>query len=70
MAIYEIEYAREHLAALFDDARDKKEVIIVRDDGKSCQLTPLDEVFKEEPAAALVSLPGDSDAESDNVPSA
>jgi hypothetical protein len=69
MAIYEIEYAREHLAALFDDARDKKEVIIVRDDGKSCQLTPLDEVFKEEPAAAVVILPGDSDAGSHIYPS-
>jgi hypothetical protein len=33
MAIYEIEYVREYLAALFDDARDKKEVIIVRDNG-------------------------------------
>jgi antitoxin (DNA-binding transcriptional repressor) of toxin-antitoxin stability system len=62
MASYDLEYARERLSELFQDARDGKEVIIVRDDGKSCELTPLAEVWSDEPSAMRASLPEEPEA--------
>jgi antitoxin (DNA-binding transcriptional repressor) of toxin-antitoxin stability system len=51
MATYDLPYAQEHLDELFHDARTGEEVIIVRIDGRSCQLVPLAEV-KDEAAMA------------------
>ena len=51
MATYELPYAQEHLDELFQEARAGEEVIIVRVDGRSCQLLPLAEV-KDEAAMA------------------
>jgi antitoxin (DNA-binding transcriptional repressor) of toxin-antitoxin stability system len=50
MATYDLEYARERLADLFQEARDGKEVVIVRDDGVSCKLVAASEVWADEPA--------------------
>ena len=48
MATFDLEYAREHLVELFHAARLGQEVVIMRDDGKSCELTPLAEIpFRE-----------------------
>jgi antitoxin (DNA-binding transcriptional repressor) of toxin-antitoxin stability system len=51
MATYDLPYAQEHLDELFREARRGDEVIIVRADGRSCQLVPLAEV-KDEAVAA------------------
>lgn len=59
MASYDLEFARERLADLFQEARDGKQVIIVRGDGRSCELTPLAEVWSDEPAAARLPIPDD-----------
>jgi antitoxin (DNA-binding transcriptional repressor) of toxin-antitoxin stability system len=52
MPTYELEYAQENLPELFNQARSGEEVIIVRADGRSCELTPLAEVKSEEPLVA------------------
>ncbi len=57
MATYELHYAQEHLADLFDEARSGEEVIIVRADGRSCKLTPLAEVREDETMVAAVRTP-------------
>ena len=62
MASYDLEFARERLADLFQEARDGKQVIIVRDDGRSSELTPLAEVWSDEPVAAKVPIPEEPDA--------
>ena len=41
MATYDLPYAQEHLEELFHEALTVEDVIIVRDDGRSCQLLPL-----------------------------
>jgi hypothetical protein len=62
MPTYELEYAQEHLAELFHDARLGMEVIIVREDGKSCELTPLAEVPSEEVSTTAYEVPTDPEA--------
>jgi antitoxin (DNA-binding transcriptional repressor) of toxin-antitoxin stability system len=59
MPTYELTYAQEHLAELFHDARSGEEVIIVRQDGRSCELTPLAEVRNDETSAASFEIPLD-----------
>ncbi|MDQ2775167.1 MAG: hypothetical protein M3Y57_09665 [Acidobacteriota bacterium] len=49
MATYHLPYAEEHLAELFEEARNGEDVIIVRFDGRSCQLLPLADVKSEAP---------------------
>jgi len=44
MATFDLEYAQEHLVELFHAARLGQEVVIMREDGKSCELTPLAEI--------------------------
>lgn len=44
MATFALEYAQEHLVELFHAARLGQEVVIMREDGKSCELTPLAEI--------------------------
>ncbi len=44
MATYRLPYAEEHLAELFEEARNGEYVIIMRFDGRSCQLLPLADV--------------------------
>ena len=34
MAVYELEYAKEHLSELFHQAREGLEVVIAREDGE------------------------------------
>jgi antitoxin (DNA-binding transcriptional repressor) of toxin-antitoxin stability system len=70
MPTYELEYARENLEDLFHQARSGEEVIIVREDGRSCELVPLAEVKTEEPAtvATTVILPLEPEADGDLVP--
>ena len=59
MPTYELSYAEEHLATLFQEARNGEDVIIVRADGLSCQLLPIASVKEEEPVedAAIFSIP-------------
>lgn len=57
MPNYELHYAKDHLLELFDAARSGEEVVIVRSDGRACELTPLAEVSQDEPAAATFELP-------------
>jgi antitoxin (DNA-binding transcriptional repressor) of toxin-antitoxin stability system len=64
MPAYDLEYAEEHLAELFHEARLGEEVIIVRDDGRSCALTPLAESPADEPFAIGADLPNESEAPS------
>jgi antitoxin (DNA-binding transcriptional repressor) of toxin-antitoxin stability system len=51
MATYDLPYAQEHLQELFEEARNGEDVIIVRSDGRSCQLLPLADVKDEAPDA-------------------
>jgi hypothetical protein len=51
MATYDLPYAQEHLTELFEEARNGEDVIIVRFDGRSCQLLPLADVKDEAPDA-------------------
>ena len=62
MAVYEIDYAKEHLAELFHQARQGFEVVITREDGKACELTPLAEVWTAEPATATTIAPEETEA--------
>ena len=59
MAIYELPYAEEHLSELFEEARSGEDVIIVRFDGRRCQLLPVADVKEEAPivSAAETLLP-------------
>ena len=41
MPAYDLPYAQEHLGELFEEARQGEEVLIVRSDGRSCQLVPI-----------------------------
>ncbi len=41
MPTYDLPYAEEHLAELFEEARQGDEVLIVRSDGRACQLLPI-----------------------------
>jgi antitoxin (DNA-binding transcriptional repressor) of toxin-antitoxin stability system len=68
MPNYELHYAKDHLFELFDAARSGEEVIIVRQDGRSCELTPLAEVLQDEPAAATFKLPNESPESGELVP--
>jgi antitoxin (DNA-binding transcriptional repressor) of toxin-antitoxin stability system len=51
MSIYDLPYAQEHLPELFQEARTGEDVIIVRSDGRRCQLLPFADVKEEAPAA-------------------
>jgi antitoxin (DNA-binding transcriptional repressor) of toxin-antitoxin stability system len=68
MATYELHYAQEHLAELFNEARSGEEVIIVRADGRSCELTPLAEVKQDEPLLAAFKIPDETSGEGELVP--
>jgi antitoxin (DNA-binding transcriptional repressor) of toxin-antitoxin stability system len=68
MATYELHYAQEHLAELFNEARSGEEVIIVRADGRSCELTPLAEVKQDEPLLAAFSIPEETSGAGELVP--
>jgi hypothetical protein len=56
MPTYDLPYAKEHLFELFNDARAGEEVIIVRADGRSCELTPLAEVKQDETIASAAGI--------------
>lgn len=58
MATYELPYAEEHLRELFQEARTGADVIIVRHDGRSCQLLPLGEEKERAPASKKFTIPG------------
>ena len=68
MPTYELHYAKEHLFELFDEARSGEEVILVRADGRSCELTPLAEVKQDEPTAAAFKIPDESPDAGELVP--
>jgi hypothetical protein len=57
MATYDLPYARERLDELFEEARTGEEVIIVRIDGRSCQLLPLADVKDQAPLSEEASIP-------------
>lgn len=57
MATYDLPYAQEHLAELFQEARTGEDVIIVRRDGRSCQLLPLADVKQEAPQSSALEIP-------------
>jgi antitoxin (DNA-binding transcriptional repressor) of toxin-antitoxin stability system len=57
MPTYDLDYAQEHLPELFHQARMGEEVIIMRDDGRSCELTPLAEVRNDELSSNVVEIP-------------
>jgi hypothetical protein len=62
MATFALEYAQEHLVELFHAARLGQEVVIVREDGKSCELTPLAEIPIRETSSTVVELPEEPEA--------
>lgn len=68
MAIYDLAYAEEHLGELFHEARLGEQVIIVRADGKACELTPIADVEQDEPLAEHVPIPPDPVGTGDLVP--
>jgi antitoxin (DNA-binding transcriptional repressor) of toxin-antitoxin stability system len=68
MSTYELPYAQEHLAELFAEARSGEEVIIVRADGRSCELTPLAEVRQDEPVRAAINISEDAPGAGELVP--
>jgi len=68
MSTYELHYAQEHLGELFHEARLGEEVIIVRADGKSCELIPLAEVRQEEPAIAAFEIQEEPPSAGELVP--
>ena len=68
VATYELHYAQEHLAELFDGARSGEEVIIVRADGRSCELTPLAEVSEGETTVAVFRTPDEAADAGELVP--
>ena len=62
MPTYDLEYAQEHLPALFHQARLGEEVIIMREDGRSCELTPLAEVRNEQLSSKVIEIPTEPEA--------
>ena len=56
MATYDLPYAQEHLDELFQEALTVEDVIIVRSDGRSCQLLPLADV-KDIPLVEASTVP-------------
>jgi hypothetical protein len=62
MPTYDLKYAQEHLAKLFHQARLGEEVIIMREDGRSCELTPLAEVRNQQPSSNVIEIPTEPDA--------
>jgi hypothetical protein len=62
MATYDLAYAQKHLEELFQEAISVEDVIIVRSDGRSCQLLPLADVkdmpLAEESTLIDLELPG------------
>ena len=62
MATYDLEYAQQHLLELFESAINAEEVIVMRDDGKACELTRLASAWSPEPAAALAHQAEEPDA--------
>lgn len=58
MATYDLPYAEEHLTELFQEARTGEDVIIVRRDGRSCQLLPLANVKEEPLVSSKFKIPG------------
>jgi antitoxin (DNA-binding transcriptional repressor) of toxin-antitoxin stability system len=62
MPTFALEYAQEHLADLFHQARLGAEVIIIREDGQLCELTPLAEARNEQPSSNVVEIPTEPDA--------
>jgi len=57
MATYDLPYAQEHLDELFQEALTVEDVIIVRADGRSCQLLPRADVIEEVPFTEEASIP-------------
>jgi antitoxin (DNA-binding transcriptional repressor) of toxin-antitoxin stability system len=68
MPSYDLPYAKEHLFELFNDARAGEEVILVRADGRSCELTPLAEVKQEETIATAAKIPDQTAGAGELVP--
>ena len=68
MPTYDLPYAKEHLFELFNDARAGDQVIIVRADGRSCELTPLAEVEQEETIATEAAIPDEAPGLGEMVP--
>jgi hypothetical protein len=68
MPTYDLPYAKEHLFELFNDARAGEEVIIVRADGRSCELTPLAEVKQDETIATVAGIPDEGPDLGEMVP--
>jgi hypothetical protein len=60
MPTYELPYAAEHLGELFQQAHSGAAVIIVRIDGKSCQLLPTAEIPEVDIPPSELSVPDDS----------
>jgi hypothetical protein len=57
MATYDLRYAKEHLDELFQEALIIEDVIIVRADGRCCQLLPLVGIKEEAPLAEESEIP-------------
>ncbi len=69
MPTYALEYAQEHLVDLFHQARLGAEVLIRREDGQLCELTPLAQVRDEESSSNVVEIPKEPDeASGDLIP--
>ncbi len=68
MPTYNLHYAQEHLAELFNEARSGEEVIIVRADGRCCELTPLAEVKQDETILAAFEIPEEAAGAGEMVP--
>jgi antitoxin (DNA-binding transcriptional repressor) of toxin-antitoxin stability system len=68
MPTYDLPYAKEHLFELFNDARAGEEVIIVRADGRSCELTPLAEVKQDETIATATAISDEAPDVGEMVP--
>jgi len=68
MPTYDLPYAKEHLLELFNDARAGEEIIIVRADGRSCELTPLAEVKQEQTIAITATIPNEAPDTGEMVP--
>lgn len=62
MATFALEYAQEHLTELFHAARLGQEVVIMREDGKSCELTPLAEIPIRETSFTQADTPEEPEA--------
>ncbi len=69
MATFDLEYAQEHLIELFHAARLGQEIVIMREDGKSCELTPLAEIPIRDTSSVETALPEEPEvASGDLVP--